>query len=451
MQGNQRVADDQSSDAMIARRAITQMSWRILPLIGLGYLVSYMDRVNISFAATRMNADLGFSATVYGLGGGLFFLSYALFEIPSNLLLVRFGARRWLARIMVTWGLLAAGMMLVRTPLQFYGMRLLLGFAEAGFFPGVIFYLSHWFPLAHRGRAISRFYMTGPLATALMGGVAGWLLDLDGMGGLHGWQWLLLVEGLPAVVLGLIILRWLPDAPEAAPWLAAPEKDWIRRQLARDALRIGEPAEHHLLAALRNPLVLQLGLIGFLTIGGYIAFALSAPDLLAAATGLDARHVGYLMSLGSIIGLFSGLFTGWHSDRTGERFTYLIASTAIVGAACLTIGLATSAAVVTTAFLVLATAWTSVSLSTWMVSTDILHARLLAVGSAAINSISQLGAFVAPFAWGVAKDATGSYRAGLIGLSAVFLTAVAAILILRRQIGAAGAGRAGQRIAAVDP
>lgn len=442
---------EREPDDAIERSAVGKMSWRILPLIALGYLVSYMDRVNISFAATRMNEDLGFSATVYGLGGGLFFLSYALFEIPSNLLLVRFGARRWIARIMITWGLIAAGMMFVRTPLQFYAMRLLLGFAEAGFFPGVIYYLSHWFPLAHRGRAISRFYMTGALAAAVMGGVAGWLLDLEGQWGLHGWQWLLLVEGLPAVVLGLIILRFLPDAPEAVGWLTDPEKNWIRRRLAGDAARIGEPAGHHLLAALRNPLVLQLALIGFLTIGSYIAFALSAPALLAAATGLDARRVGYLIGLGGILGVGSQLLVGWHSDRTGERFAYLIGSTSIVGVTCMTIALSTAPAIVIPAFLLFAAAWSSVSLSTWMVATDILHVRQLAVGSAAINSISQLGAFVAPFAWGVAKDATGSYRIGLIGLSAVFLCAVAAILILRRQIRGTGAQAWKPGIAATDP
>ena len=283
-----------------------------------------------------------------------------------------------------------------------------------------------------------------------MGGAAGALLGLEGRAGLHGWQWLLLVEGLPAVVLGLIILRFLPDAPDTARWLSEPEKRWIERRLAADAARIGEPAEHHLLAALRNPLVLQLGLIGFLTIGSYIAIALSIPALLAAATGWSATRVGYLVSLGGILGVGGQLLVGWHSDRTGERFAYLIGSTAIVGASCLTIGLATTPAAVIPAFLIFATSWSSVSLATWMVATDILHARLLAVGSAAINSISQLGAFVAPFAWGMAKDATGGYRVGLIGLSAVFLSAVASILILRRQVGRARGGPdAG--VATIDP
>ena len=201
--------DVQLRDRSVASSAMPKVYWRILPLICLAYLCAYMDRVNVSFASVQMNVDLQFSATIYGLGGGLFFLGYALFEVPSNLLLVRFGARQWLARIMVTWGLLAAGMMFVETPMQFYVMRFLLGVAEAGFFPGVIYYFAVWFPTAFRGRAVSRFYVASPLASIVMGGISGWLLDLNGVGGLRGWQWLFLVQGLPSVVC------WAP--PSAFP------------------------------------------------------------------------------------------------------------------------------------------------------------------------------------------------------------------------------------------
>src|SRR5471032_983897 len=193
--------DAETRDANVGRSALAKASWRLLPLIALGYGVAYIDRVNISFASLQMNRDLHFSAAVYGLGAGLFFLTYALLEVPSNLLLVRFGARRWIARIMLTWGLLAAAMLFVRTPLQFYVMRLLLGAAEAGFFPGVIYYLSQWFPAAERGRAISRFYVAVPLSMVVMGALAGALLNLQGRLGLAGWQWLFLLEGVPAVLL----------------------------------------------------------------------------------------------------------------------------------------------------------------------------------------------------------------------------------------------------------
>lgn len=217
----------------IGAAAMRKAFWRIIPLILLAYLFAYIDRVNVSFAAADMNADLGFSATVYGLGGGLFFLGYALFEIPSNLMLVRFGARQWIARIMVTWGLLAAGMMFVQTAEQFYILRSVLGVAEAGFYPGVIYYFSGWFPPCHRSRAVSRFYIAGPLASMVMGAMSGWLLGLDGTAGMHGWQWLFLVQGLPTVLVGLLVLRFLPDAPATVLWLSQPEKEWIHNELAQ--------------------------------------------------------------------------------------------------------------------------------------------------------------------------------------------------------------------------
>ena len=226
------------SDDRVGRAAIRKASWRLLPMLGIGYGIAYMDRVNISFASLQMNQDLHFSATVYGLGGGLFFLSYALLEVPSNLLLVRFGARRWLARIMFTWGVLAAGMMFVRTPVQFYVMRFLLGAAEAGFFPGVVFYLMQWFPAEHRGRAISRFYVAFPLSSVVMGAIAGALLNLHGKLSLAGWQWLFLVEGIPAIVPSAIVLMRLPDSPARATWLTDDERAWADRILGHERPKV---------------------------------------------------------------------------------------------------------------------------------------------------------------------------------------------------------------------
>src|SRR5271165_259930 len=215
------VTDDTAAPSAqsIGRSAMRKATWRLIPLIALGYGTAYMDRVNISFASLQMNRDLHFSASIYGFGAGLFFLSYAACEVPSNLLLVRFGARRWIARIMFTWGLLAIGMMFVKTPVQFYGMRFLLGMAEAGFFPGVVFYLMQWFPAEMRARTMSRFYVSLPLSSAVMGALAGALLNLQGKLGLAGWQWLFLVEGIPPVVLGVVFLIFRPDNPAKAKWL----------------------------------------------------------------------------------------------------------------------------------------------------------------------------------------------------------------------------------------
>jgi MFS transporter, ACS family, tartrate transporter len=423
-----------TSDEAIGRSAMNKALWRIIPLIGLAYLCAYIDRVNVSFAAAQMNADLGFSATIYGLGAGLFFLGYALFEIPSNLMLVRFGARKWIARIMITWGLLSTAMMFVETPVQFYVLRFLLGVAEAGFYPGVIFYFASWFPPCHRSRAVSRFFIASLIASIVMGGMAGWLLGLDGNAGLRGWQWLFLVQGLPTVLFGLIVLRYLPDAPAKAAWLTRPEKDWIEGELAREQARIGEPAGHNVLAAFRNPHVLLLGLIGFFSMCVVTTLVLNAPLVLAAATGLDPTRVGYLVSLGGLFGVAAILLAGNHADQHGDRWGNSAFYAIVIGGAVLVMGVSTSAVPGIIGYLVFATfcfVLPSVVSSGWA---DALHVRELAIGAAAINTMSQIGAFAAPFAWGMAKDSTGSFEAGLIALSIVALLLAGLLLVMRAQV-----------------
>ena len=268
---------DEARDDVVARSAMTKAAWRLLPLIGLGYLIALIDRSNISFASLQMNVELGFSAAVYGLGAGIFFVGYSLFEIPSNLLCARFGPRRWIARIMLTWGLISAGMMFVRTPAQFYIMRFLLGVAEAGFFPGVLLYLSAWFPSARRGRAVSRFYIAVPASTIGTGGLAGWLLGLGGLLQLAGWQWLFLAEGLPAVVLAVALLVLLPDSPDAAAWLSDVEEAWLSRALATDVC--ASRASHDgFLRALLDPVVIGIGSAAALTLACSNAIGFSAAE-----------------------------------------------------------------------------------------------------------------------------------------------------------------------------
>ena len=408
--------------------------WRIVPLILLAYVIAYIDRVNVSFASLQMNADLKFSATIYGLGGGLFFLGYALFEVPSSLMLARFSAPQWIARIMITWGLLAAGMMFVHTPLQFYVLRFLLGVAEAGFFPSVIYYFSHWFPMAWRGRAVSRIYVAGSLASIVMGGISGSLLGLDATAGLRGWQWLFLVQGLPAVLMGLIVWRFLPAAPVSVPWLEEREKAWIHQELARDTALIGAPVRHNLLAAFANPKVLLLGVIGLLGNGAGNCLALSAPAVLGAGAKLDTLHIGYLVSAGGILGVVCVLFAGWNSDRTGDRLRDACAYTIVLAGALLLIGVTSTPALVIAGYLLFAATWFTTGVlvaSSWA---DVLHVRQLAVGSAAINTLWQIGAFLSPYAWGVAKDATGDFRAGLIGASILAVGQALLILYVRADV-----------------
>jgi ACS family tartrate transporter-like MFS transporter len=400
----------------IARSAMRKSFWRILPFIALAYLCAYTDRVNVGFAAAQMNADLGFSATIYGLGAGLFFLGYALFEIPSNILCVRFGPRRWIARIMVTWGLLSAATMFVTSPLQFYVVRFALGVAEAGFYPGVIYYFSGWFPPSHRGRAVSRFFVAGPLTSVMLGVVSVWLLDLHGVAGLKGWQWLFLVQGLPSVLVGLLLLRFLPDRPADVAWLTQAEKDWIERELAQEQQRIGTPARHGALAALRNPRVLQLGLYGFLLIGIQATVVLSAPLVLGAETGLAAKQVGWIVSLGGVIGTAVILWAGGFADRRSARFPDSLVYSVLVAIALLVLALSPSAGVTIAAYLLFAACCFTIPMLNSSGWADVLSARELAVGAAAINTMAQVGAFVMPFAWGGLKDATGDYRAGLLML-----------------------------------
>ena len=422
------------TDKDIGKSAMNKAFWRILPLILIAYLFAYMDRVNVSFAAASMNEDLAFSATVYSLGGGLFFLGYALFEIPSNLMLVRYGARKWIARIMITWGLLSAAMMFVQTPLQFYVLRFLLGVAEAGFYPGVIFYFASWFPPCHRSRAVSRFFIASPLASVAMGAMSGWLLALDGNAGLHGWQWLFLVQGLPTVLFGLVVLRYLPDAPATASWLTQPEKDWIAHELAKEQARIGEPAGHNVLAAFRNPRVLLLGLFGCLLIGVITTIILNAPLILQGATALDDNAICYVVALGGLLGAAAILVLSNHADRHGDRWGNAFWCCILLAGAVLVVGLAPSPMLVIIAYLAFATICFTIPMLTSSGWVEVLHVRELAVGAAAINTLSQIGAFVAPFGWGAAKDATGSFQPALITLSIVALAMSSLLLVMRRQV-----------------
>jgi len=420
------------SEQELERSTVRKVAWRLLPLIALGYGIAFIDRVNISFASVQMNRDLHFSATVYGLGAGLFFVSYAALEVPSNLLLVRFGARRWIARIMLTWGLLAAGMMFVRTPMHFYVMRFLLGAAEAGFFPGVIYYLNQWFPAHHRGRAISRFYIAAPLSGVVMGGVAGTLLGLQGRLGLAGWQWLFLVEGLPAVVMSLVFLFCLPDRPGGVSWLTAPEKSWLETRLAADRTSATSPGEHSIWKALLDPRVLAFTAVNFLYLGSYYAFNLSAPAVLQGATGLSIGNVGFLTAAGGLTGAAGMIFIGWHGDLRRERYLHLAVPLMVVAGCFAVMAFGHGALLIGATYLVFMAAYFAVSGAFWTAPGEIIDPRVLAVAVAAINGVGQVGSFLMPFAWGIVRDATGGFHAGLTALIAPYVLGALIVLWLRQ-------------------
>jgi ACS family tartrate transporter-like MFS transporter len=422
-------ANDQA-DQKTGRIALNKASWRILPLLFLGYGIAYVDRVNIGFAALQMNQDLHFSATVYGLGGGLFFLSYAFFEVPSNLLLLRFGARRWIARIMVTWGILAAGMMFVRTPMQFYAIRFLLGMAEAGFFPGVVCFLMQWFPAEYRGRAISRFYIAYPLSAAVMGAIAGPLLGLDGHFELAGWQWLFLVEGIPAVLLGGVILVCLPNSPAQATWLTEQERDWIQSRLSAEKALLGT-SDHRFVRALFDPAVVRLGICNMFIVGASYAFGLSAPAVLTSATHWSVTKVGLFMSATALLGALSMIFNGAHSDHYRERYLHAVIPLTLVACALFAMGFSTAPWVVLLAYALYYNCYAAVQTAFWLIPSDTLHGRSATVGVAAIGSIGMLGAFIGPYSWGLAKDYTGSYQGGLLALAVSYIVAGSILMFVR--------------------
>jgi ACS family tartrate transporter-like MFS transporter len=404
------------SEEAIGRSALRKASLRLLPLIGLGYGIAFMDRVNISFAALQMNRDLHFSQTVFGLGAGLFFLSYAALEIPSNLLLVRFGARRWLARIMLTWGLISIAMMLVRTPAEFYTGRLLLGAAEAGFFPGVIFYLMQWFPAGERAKAISRFYISFPLATVLMGAVAGWLLHLNGTLHLAGWQWLLLAEGVPAVAMSAVFLLGLADSPTKAVWLTEPEREWIAERLANEPVR-SVHSEHDLARAFRDRRVWLLGGFNFFLLMAAYGYTFSAPQLVKQVTRLGNTGTGLVIAGIGVLGAVSMLVNGWHSDKTGDRHWHLVLPMLLIAAGYVAAGSSIRPVVVLPALVVMFCGLTAVLAPFWTIPPEFLRGRSAAAGIATINAIGILGGFAGPYLMGVLTDWTGGFQRGLLVLA----------------------------------
>jgi ACS family tartrate transporter-like MFS transporter len=422
-----------ADEAALEKSAYRKASLRILPLIALGYGAAYIDRVNISFASLQMNRDLNFSATVYGFGAGLFFLSYAACEVPSNLLLYRFGARRWLARIMVTWGIVAMAMVFVRTPIQFYVGRFALGVAEAGFFPGVIFYVAQWFPIELRARSISRFYIAWPLSVVVMGALAGALMGLDGHLSLTGWQWLFAVEGFPAVILGVVFFFVLPDGPATARWLTEPERNavFIRIQSRTSP----HPLKQHdsIGPALRDPRVWLLGIFNFCMLGSSYAYGFSAPTIVQTLSGYSITGTGFVIAAMYLLAAAAMFGNAILSDRARDTFWYVIPGCLMMSAGFLAIALSSNPSIALTGLAVLIVGHMSMQGPLWSIATRFLKGRAAAVGIALMNTIGILGGFVGPYWMGIAKDLTGNYRRGLLTMAIPMLIGAGIMFYLRWQ------------------
>jgi ACS family tartrate transporter-like MFS transporter len=412
--------------------AIGRVSRRLIPFLLLLYILNFLDRVNVGFAALEMNRDLGFGPAVYGLGAGIFFIGYCLFEVPSNLVLYRTGARLWIARIMVTWGLAASAMMLVRTPWSFYLLRFLLGVAEAGFFPGIIFYLTYWYPARERARAYAWFLAAIPVCGVIGGPISGALLGLDGWLGLQGWQWLFLLEGIPSVLVGFAVLWLLPDRPRDARWLPPVEAAWLEERLAAER---ADRVSHHgasLLRALRNPVVWWLGLSYFLLVVGLYGFALWLPQLVKASGDFSNFEVGVITAIPYAAAAVGMVLVGRSSDRTGERYLHLIMP-ALAGA----VGFVAAARTGTTGPLIAALSLCAFGVLGWLgpfwaLPTAFLREQAAAGGIALINSMGAVGGFVGPYLIGSIKERTGEFGPGLLVLAGSLGVAAFIVLVLRR-------------------
>ncbi|HEX4972658.1 MAG TPA: MFS transporter [Steroidobacteraceae bacterium] len=406
--------------------ALRKIAWRLIPFMGLLYFVAFLDRVNIGFAALTMNADLGLTRSMYGLASGIFFLGYVLFEVPSNLIMERVGARLWIARIMLSWGLLSAGTAFVTSPNQLYTLRFLLGIAEAGFFPGMILYLTYWFPAAWRARILSAFMIAIPVSSAIGSPVSTAILSLQAYG-LQGWQWMFLLEGAPAVLCGFAVLVFLRDGPRKAAWLTSEEKEWLEGELARE--RGGALPSHSVVAALREPRVWFLGLVYFGMLVGMYGYGFWLPQIVKGFGELSNLQVGFVSAIPYAAAALTMFLWSRHSDRTGER-TWHIALPAFVGA----LGLAASAHFGNSPALALA----ALSLSAigvyaalpvfWTLPTSLLAGSAAAAGIALVNSIGNTGGFFGPLLVGYVTDATGGYGAALWTLAA--MVTFAGVLVL---------------------
>lgn len=399
--------------------AMSKNAWRLVPVLGLAYLFNYLDRTSVGFAALQMNNALGLSATQFGWGAGILFFSYCVLEVPSNMMMYRFGARRWLARIMITWGLTAAATAFAVGPYSFYAIRFLLGVFEAGFFPGVIWYISIWFPARHRTRVLAMFMAATPLSSLLGSPISAALLGMDGFWGLGGWQWMFLIEGLPACLLGIVCLLVLADTPDQASWLSAEERDALLSELARDR---HEKPKKDLWAAVKDVRVLMLTGITFaFTIGSY-GIGIWLPIILKNH-GLANMDIGWLTAVPYLFATVVMLLWARLVDHAGRKIYHLMAAL-ILGAAGLALSVSFFSLIPALICLTFALIGTiSARTIFYTIPQGFLTGAAAAGGIAFINSVGAFGGFVGPYMVGLLKDTTGSFDAGMLCMSGVLVLA----------------------------
>ncbi|MFZ6648001.1 MFS transporter [Undibacterium sp. TJN25] len=410
---------------------IRRVYWRLVPLLFILLIINYLDRVNIGFAALRMNKELGFSASVFGLGAGIFFIGYAVFEVPSNIMLHRFGARLWISRIMVSWGIVSGMLAFVHSQTAFYVLRFLLGVAEAGFIPGVVAYLAYWFPVRYRSRANAGVIMATAIASAIGSPVSGLLMHaLDGNMGYSGWRWMLLLEALPAVVLGLFTLFWLTDRPERAKWLPAAQKKWLVDELAAEAEKLGKTANLPFSKIAVMPRVWSLSLLFVCFLTAFYGVLMWLPQIVKSFGSMSDLEVAFITALPFCCAAVSMSLVSRHSDKVGERKRHIGYCMAVGGFALLACAFVSQPVFGLVLLCVAASGIWGCLAVFWTLTGEFLTGAAVAIGIALINTLGQFGGLLGPWMVGLIKDFTGSFSIALIALSvAAFLASLIAFLL----------------------
>ncbi|KPA99378.1 MFS transporter [Pseudomonas asplenii] len=401
-------------------RLMRRVLWRLIPFIFLCYVISYLDRTNVGFAAISMNQDLGLTATLFGWAAGLFFFGYFIFEIPSNLLLQRFGARVWIARIMITWGLVSMATAFATGPISFSIARFLLGLAEAGFTPGVYLYFTYWFPGKWRAKATAAFLLGIPVANIVGSPLSGWLLEQHGVWGLKNWQLLLVTEAMPAVLLGVACLFVLVDTPAKAKWLTAREKAWLSERISKEQRTIGASHGNTLRAALTNPKVFTLAAINFCCIVGSIGIGIWLPQIIKGL-GISNGMVGLVVALPYLLGAVSMTLWARLANRSQRRLPYVVAALALAAVALVAAALTTHPVLRIASLCVAVASILSFQATFWAIPSTFLTGRAAAGGLAMIVSIGNLGGFTGPFLIGLIKDATHSFTLPFFAVASILL------------------------------
>jgi len=414
----------------IEKQTMDKVIWRLVPFLMVCYFIAYLDRVNIGFAGASMRNDLGLSASAFGGAAGIFFIAYFFFEVPSNLALDRFGARLWIARIMFTWGLIAGAQAFVLGEFSLNVVRLLLGVAEAGFFPGIIFFLTLWFPASYRARIVGLFMFAIPISTVIGAPISGFILNLEGFLGLHGWQWMFIIEAIPALVMSVVVFFYLTDRPKQAMWLTSQESQWLQDRLDAERATRERDGAASWLRSMLDPRVLALGLVYMGCNIPQYGLSFFLPQIVKAFGGLGNIEIGFITALPYAVGAIGMILWSRHSDQSGERKWHAVIPLAIIVIGLVLAAMAPTAVLKMVFLCVAGFGFFAVLPVFWTLPTTFLSGAGMAAGIAAVNSIGNLGGYFGPQVFGWLKDKTQSDFVSLMFLAACAVIGAAIVLIL---------------------